>query len=83
MQSLRTKLFVFYSYPTPSPHSSPAGVLMKKRASGRSSSQAKDNPRITLPSVHSHSSALARRLFYYNICICQLLFVKTVYSETI
>lgn len=46
------------------------------------SSQVKNNLWITLPSVHSRSSLLPWSLFYCDICICQLLLVKVVYSET-
>lgn len=47
------------------------------------SSQVKNNLWITFPSVHSHSSLLPWSLFYCDICICQSLFVKVVYSETV
>lgn len=46
------------------------------------SSQVKNNLWITLPSVHSRNSLLPWSLFYCDICICQLLLVKVVYSET-
>lgn len=54
-----------------------------EEASEWASSQVKNNLWITLPSVHSHSSWLPWSLFYCDICICQLLFVKVVYSETV
>lgn len=44
------------------------------------SSQVKNNLWITLP---SRRSLLPWGLFYCDICICQLLFVKVVYSEAV